>query len=245
LFGEPATLAQPRVVTLAGQPIAYTLKRSARRRRIVLSVDETGLTVHVPWHAVERQIGEVIAQSQAWIARQLAAWADKKPRRRAWAPGEQLDFLGRQLTLALIRREGVPLARLREDAVLEVGLPTAPEPQSVREIVVKWYRRHALPHLSERVTHFCARLDTPAPRVFLSDARTRWGSCNAEREIRLNWRLMQAAGHVLDYVVAHEVAHLKVLSHSSRFWRVVERIYPGYQSAKAELAAMSHHFMSL
>jgi predicted metal-dependent hydrolase len=238
-------LEQPRVATLAGEPIAYTLKRSARRRRIVLSVDETGLTVHVPWRTAERQIAEVIAQSQSWIARQLAAWATRKPRRRAWAHGEQLDFLGRQLSLALIQRAGVPLARLRDDAVLEVGLPAAPEPELVREIVVKWYRRHALPHLSERVTHFCARLDTPAPRVFLSDARTRWGSCNAQCEIRLNWRLMQAAAHVVDYVVAHEVAHLKVLSHSSRFWRVVERIYPDYQSAKAELAAMSHHFMSL
>jgi hypothetical protein len=115
----------------------------------------------------------------------------------------------------------------------------------VRDAVVKWYRRHALEHLSERVVHFSGRLGTPAPRVFLSDARTRWGSCNAEREIRLNWRLMQAAAHVIDYVVAHEVAHLKVLSHSSRFWRTVAQIYPGYEAAKAELNAMSHHFMAL
>jgi predicted metal-dependent hydrolase len=238
-------LAQPRVVALAGQQIAYTLKRSAKRRRIVLTVDETGLTVHVPWRTGERQITEVIDQSQSWIARQLAVWAQKKPRQRAWRHGEQLDFLGRQLSLALIERDGVPLARLLDSAVLEVGLPGPHHPERVREAVVKWYRRHALPHLSDRVTHFCARLDIPAPRVFLSDARTRWGSCNAQREIRLNWRLMQAAGHVVDYVVAHEVAHLKVLSHSSRFWRVVERLYPDYQAAKAELAAMSHHFMAL
>lgn len=230
---------------MSGEPVSYTLKRSAKRRRIVLTVDETGLTVHVPWRTSERQIAEVIEQSQAWIVRQLGVWAQKQPRRRAWAQGELLDFLGRQVSLALITRDGLPLTRLRDDAVLELSLPAPHEPQRVREAVVKWYRRHALPHLSERVLHFCARLDLPAPRVYLSDARTRWGSCNAQREVRLNWRLMQAAEPVLDYVVAHEVAHLKVLSHSTRFWRVVERLYPNYASARAELAAMSHHYMAL
>ena len=64
-------------------------------------------------------------------------------------------------------------------------------------------------------------------------------------KIRLNWRLLQAHRHVIDYVVAHEVAHLRVLSHSTRFWRLVERLYPDYESAKAELSAMSHHYMAL
>jgi hypothetical protein len=61
----------------------------------------------------------------------------------------------------------------------------------------------------------------------------------------LNWRLMQAAGDVIDYVVAHEVAHLKVMSHSTRFWRTVQRLCPDYEAAKAELSAMSLHFMAL
>jgi len=115
----------------------------------------------------------------------------------------------------------------------------------VREAVVQWYRRHAAPHFAERVQHFSARLEVTTPRVLLSSARTRWGSCNAAGEVRLNWRLMQAASPVIDYVVAHEVAHLKVLSHSTRFWRTVQRIYPDYEAAKAELAAMSQHFMAL
>ena len=119
------------------------------------------------------------------------------------------------------------------------------DPSRVREAVVQWYRRHANSHFSERVQHFCAKLDLPSPRVLLSSARTRWGSCNATREIRLNWRLLQAASHVIDYVVAHEVAHLQVLSHSVRFWRLVQRLYPDYEAAKAELNAMSRHYMAL
>ena len=110
---------------------------------------------------------------------------------------------------------------------------------------MQWYRRHAAVHFAQRVQYFSTRLAVAAPRVRLSNARTRWGSCNAAGEVRLNWRLMQAAGPVIDYVAAHEVAHLKVPSHSTRFWRTVERLYPDYEAAKAELAAMSQHLMAL
>ena len=110
---------------------------------------------------------------------------------------------------------------------------------------MKWYRRHAQTHFSERVGHFCTRLEIPTARVFLSSATTQWGSCTASGEIRLSWRLMQAHASVIDYVVAHEVAHLRVLSHSTRFWRLVQRLYPEYVSAKAELSAMSQHYMTL
>jgi predicted metal-dependent hydrolase len=246
LFNPPPdTLAEPRVTRLGEQDVAYTLKRSAKRRRIVLTVDERGLVVHVPWRTSEREVAEVIAQAQSWILRKLATWEDNKPRDRSWTHGELLDFLGRQLTLTLIERDGTTLTRLQDAGILEVALPAPHAPERVRDAVVRWYRRHAIVHFADRVQHFCARMQIAPPKVFLSSARTRWGSCNAEREIRLNWRLMQAARHVIDYVVAHEVAHLQVLSHSSRFWRVVQRLYPDYEGAKAELSAMSQHYMAL
>jgi len=245
LFEAPERLSEPRMLLLQGRPVEYTLKRSAKRRRIVFTVDEHGLAVHVPWRTSERKVAEAIAQAEAWIVRKLAEWADKKPPQRAWSSGAWLDFLGRQLRLELVERGGPVLSRLLESDVLQVALPAPHAAPRVRDAVVKWYRRHALVHFSDRIQHFCSLLEHPAPRVFLSNARTRWGSCSADGEIRLNWRLLQAHAHVIDYVVAHEVAHLRVLSHSTRFWRVVERLYPEYESAKAELTAMGHHYMAL
>jgi predicted metal-dependent hydrolase len=245
LFEPPERLAEPRTAMLQGRPVEYVLKRSAKRRRIVFTVEEHGLAVHVPWRTSERKVAEAIAQAEAWIVRKLAEWEDKKPLERAWGSGTWLDFLGRQLRLELVEHGGPVISRLREDEVLEVSLPAPHAPPRIREAVVKWYRRHALSHFSDRVHHFCGLLELPAPRLFLSNARTRWGSCSADGEIRLNWRLLQAHRHVIDYVVAHEVAHLRVLSHSTRFWRLVERLYPDYESAKAELSAMSHHYMAL
>jgi predicted metal-dependent hydrolase len=208
-------------------------------------VDERGLVVHVPWRASERHISEVIAQAQSWILRKLAEWERDRPRQRCWESGEALDFLGRQLTLRLQARAGPALAQLRDGNALELSLAAPHTPERVRDAVASWYRRHAGSHFAERAQHFCALLQVPPPRVLLSSARTRWGSCNAGGEIRLNWRLMQAAGHVIDYVVAHEVAHLKVMSHSTRFWRTVQRLCPDYEAARAELGAMSLHFMAL
>lgn len=244
LFQPPERLTEPRTVTLSGRLVSYVLKRSTKRRRVVLTVDENGLAVHVPWRTSERHVHQVLSQADAWILRKLAEWEGKKPRVRAWVSGELLDFLGRQLRLELSTRRGPALTRLGEGNVLEVSL-SSPEPRRVREAVVKWYRRHAQTHFAERVTHFCAQLEVSAARVCLSSATTQWGSCTASGEIRLSWRLMQAHSSVIDYVVAHEVAHLRVLSHSSRFWRVVQRLYPEYESAKAELSAMSQHYMTL
>lgn len=238
-------LAEPRTVRLGERDLPYLLKRSAKRRRAVLMVDERGLVVHVPWRASERHIGEVIAEAQSWILRKLAEWERKKPRQRSWACGERIDFLGRQLSLQLVSREGRAIAQLKDGHALELSLAPPHTPERVREAVVGWYRRHAGSHFAERVQHFCGKLEVPAPRVLLSSARTRWGSCNADGEIRLNWRLMQAGEHVIDYVVAHEVAHLKIMSHSTRFWRTVQRLYPDYEAARAELGAMSQHFMAL
>jgi predicted metal-dependent hydrolase len=232
-------------VRLGERELPYLLKRSAKRRRVVLTVDERGLVVHVPWRASERHIAQVIGEAQTWILRKVTEWERNKPATRSWAAGELIDFLGRQLRLRLVKRPGRTLAQLKDDSALELSLASPHAPEHVREAVVQWYQRHAAVHFADRVQHFCAKLEVAAPRVLLSSARTRWGSCNGAGEVRLNWRLMQAAGPVIDYVVAHEVAHLKVLSHSTRFWRTVQRIYPDYAAAKAELAAMSQHFMAL
>ena len=118
-------------------------------------------------------------------------------------------------------------------------------PRVVRSAVVTWYRRHARRHFPGRVIHYASTLGVDQPSVLVSDAATRWGSCNIKREVRLNWRLMQAAPHLIDYVVAHEVAHLLHLNHSARFWRGVEQLYPEYDQARAELSGVSGRYMGL
>lgn len=239
-------VAQPRRIELRGREVPFVLKRSHRRRRIAFLVDEQGLAVHAPWRASESVIDGAIRDAARWIVAKLDEWQARPHRRqRAWSDGEPLDFLGRTITLALEHDPALTLAELAGESVLKLRLPDPLDAARVRQAVVRWYRRHAERHFPSRVECFATMLGVQRPRVLLSDARTRWGSCSAGGEVRLNWRLMQAPCHLVDYVVAHEVAHLLHLNHSPRFWREVERIYPAWQNARAELAATSHHFMSL
>lgn len=245
LFDAPDRLVERREARLGQRRVTYVLKRSTKRRRMLLSVDEGGLTVSVPWRTSERSIAELLQTSEKWLLGKLDHYAARRRPERVWETGALLDFMGRQVELRVARREGRAVSQLKDGAFLLLGLAQPERADHVRELVIGWYRRIAGPHLRARTEHFAARLGEPSPRVMLSSALGRWGSCNAKREVRLNWRLMQAPVHVIDYVVAHEVAHLRVMSHSPRFWRVVEQLHPGYESARAELDAMGYHYMSL
>jgi len=203
------------------------------------------LTVSVPWRTSERYIARFLQDSASWVLRKLQTWESRRPIARAWRDGELVDYLGRQLRVALATEDGYSLAQLEDGDVLWLSLPAPHDPAKVRAGLVKWYRRQALHYFHTRVQHFSAKLAVQTPRVLLSSARSRWGSCNVKGEVRLSWRLVQAAPHVVDYVVAHELAHLKEMNHSARFWRIVERLCPDHISARAELDAMGQHLMAL
>jgi predicted metal-dependent hydrolase len=237
-------VSEPRTIRLGDRNIDFLLKRSPNRRRAVLTVDERGLTVSVPWRTSDRYIARFVEDSASWVLRKLDAWESRKPKVRLWQHGDLVDYLGRQLRLKLAVEQHA-LTQLLDADVLALSLPEPHDPETVRAALVKWYRRHAQTYFRARVEHYSAQLGIRQPRVFISSAHTRWGSCNANGEVRLNWRLIQAAPHIVDYVVAHELAHLREMNHSVRFWRVVERLCPHYVSARTELNAMGEHFMAL
>ncbi|MEK9940323.1 MAG: SprT family zinc-dependent metalloprotease, partial [Methylotenera sp.] len=105
--------------------------------------------------------------------------------------------------------------------------------------VLQWYKKQAVADFARRLEIFSAKLGVALPTQLISSARTRGGSCNSKREIRLNWRLLQAPPHLINYVICHELAHLKEMNHSARFWAVVASIYPDYKNAEKELKAWS------
>jgi predicted metal-dependent hydrolase len=237
---------EPRRVVLHGVQVSYVLSRSRKRRRIAFIVDEHGLSVRAPWSAPPSAIETALHATSRWILRKLDEWSRRTPAPRlAWRSGDSIDYLGQPVTLEVVEDRLLPITELATDRMLRVGVPPAATPKQVRGAVVTWYRRHARRHFPERVIHYATTLGVDYPRVLVSDASTRWGSCNARREVRLNWRLMQAAPHLIDYVVAHEVAHLLHLNHSARFWGVVERLYPDYDRARAELSGVSGRYMGL
>jgi hypothetical protein len=234
MFGRsPAKpTSSERRILLAGQEIAFTLRR-AKRRTLALKVDAAGLKVAVPVRTSITQIEGFIREHEAWILERLeSAQRLDKERRLHLAHGAPLPILGEDWLIHL--EPGGNRARWGERHVA-LGLKTGADPAPVLERALK---RRALEIFGERLAHYGSRLGRPLPALSLSSARTRWGSCSRLSGIRLNWRLIHLPLELVDYVVAHELAHLEEMNHSPRFWAVVATLYPDWKAARAELKAL-------
>jgi predicted metal-dependent hydrolase len=108
-------------------------------------------------------------------------------------------------------------------------------PRQIEKFVMTWYSQQAIACFKQRIDNHAQALSIPAPPFRLSRAKTRWGSCNSRGLISLNWRLIQLPPHLIDYVVAHELAHLIEMNHSQAFWKVVESVCPKYRVARRGL----------
>lgn len=221
-------------ITLGTETVEYRLIR-ARRRTIGMEVDLTGLSVRAPKWVTLSEIEAALQERAAWIVKALAEWRarrrDVMP--REWKSGAPILYRGRELALEVFPARRV---RIAPDLFhLTVLHPHAQDEALVAELVGKWLRDEAWTFVAPQVTTYAGRLTRSAPTVRLSNARSEWGSCNARGEIRLNWRLVQLPPLLAEYVVAHEVAHLVELNHSSRFWALVESLLPGHAALRREL----------
>jgi len=225
-------------LALEGTLVAYTIKRSLRRRAISILVDEDGVRVGAPWTATHNAIERLLRLHSAWVLKKLEEWQVRRGPTRRWADGESLMLLGTRFTLRLSPAGGRPQLCGEELCVsTQNDMPVARQ-------VHEWMHAQALQCFTERVEHYRRRLGIPhAPEVLLSSARTRWGSCHTSGRIHLNWRLIQMPAHLLDYVVAHEVAHLLEMNHSLRFWILVEALVPGYAACRKELRHEAHRYL--
>jgi predicted metal-dependent hydrolase len=231
-------------LALNGLLVSYTIKRSARRRAISILVDEDGLRVGAPWYATQNAIERLLRKHSEWVLRKLEEWNARRAVPRKWTDGEAIMLFGEPLKLRLVAPAECRTSSVRGAELL---MPlTGADSTSVAGAVEQWFREQALERFCERVEHFrlLARISM-SPEVRLSSARTRWGSCHIGGRIRLNWRLVQMPPRLIDYVVAHEVAHLIEMNHSQRFWRVVAGMVPDYASRRRELRREGQRYLAV
>ena len=229
-----------RSIALAGRRVDYRLVRRRGRRGVGLKVDGTGMTVAASLTTPLGSIEDMIGKNSQWVLKKLDEWAHRRIRPQCWETGERVHFMGESLTLMI--DEGATRSNVEQSmGHLFVRLAKA-HPAAIEKAALVWYKRQALPHLAQRAFFFSRLHGLTPPRVFLSSANSRWGSCNARREVRFSWRLIKARPALIDYVVCHELAHLRHMDHSPSFWQEVERMCPEYRVLKAELDASDHKF---
>lgn len=226
-----------RRLVLGEDAVEYVLVRRRGRRGVGLKVDESGLTVSAPSTMPVARIEALVRESESWVRRKVAEWSARRVPRVAWQDGSALPYLGEEVILRV--QPGARAAARHDAGELHVTVREAADPE-VRRVVVAWYKGRAREHLQERLAELASRAGLATPRFFLSSALSRWGSCNSRREIRLAWRLVKAPPALVDYVVCHELAHLRHMNHSAAFWAEVARQCPDYQRLRAALFATDH-----
>jgi predicted metal-dependent hydrolase len=219
----------------------YRLVRRRGRRGAALRVDGSGLTVSASLTMPLAAIESFVRDNERWILRKVAEWSARRVPPMAWSDGARLPWLGGalRLTLALASRSAV---RRLPGSLLVATRDGSPD--AIRRAVTAWYKREAREHFGARVEELARRAGIAAPRLLVSSAMTRWGSCNTRREVRIAWRLAKAPPELVDYVICHELAHLRHMNHSPAFWAEVERMCPDHRALRKRLFATDHLYRS-
>lgn len=237
------TGARWREVQTSTQTIGFVLLRS-RRKSIGLVINEDGLQVTAPGWVTLSQIDSVVIEKSRWILSKLSVRQARQAQLAMadthWQEGGNIPYLGKRIVLKLgdaphgHRFEGSAFAPQHGDALC-LALPGNAERSRVRDSAHTWLQLMATDWFDQRLTHFLKLSQLKIKRWRLSSAATRWGSCSSDGNIMLNWRLIHFEHDIIDYVIAHEIAHLREMNHSKNFWREVGRILPDFERARNAL----------
>jgi len=250
---QPGVWQHPRAnrrVQLAGCEVAYEFKRG-KRRTIGLSVSHEGLSVRAPRWTTVGEVDSLLHSKSDWVLDKLQRARERSLQlaqaRTVWADGAQFDWLGRRVLLRLdpthgFRQAGAVLdgAGVSEDGsvqalTLRLGLSVSASEAQIRDAAHAWLMREARRVFEERLAHFAPLVGVQWRVLRLSSAGTRWGSASADGTIRLNWRLVHLSLDMIDYVVVHELSHLRHMDHSPQFWDVVASVMPDHAERRRAL----------
>ncbi|HEX8986815.1 MAG TPA: SprT family zinc-dependent metalloprotease [Rhodocyclaceae bacterium] len=232
LFRLPPAVPQPkqRHVHIGARIVAYELNTG--RRRLSMTIDERGLRVGAPRLLPVSAIEEFVRSHGEWVLEKLDEYAVRHERRHiAIRDGAAFPLLGRE---GRVRVTSGGNRALWDGDLLVLA---AKRDADLDALARRGLQRRAMETFTERMAIAADVAGYGAPSLGLSSARSRWGSCSRQTGIRLNWRLIHLPVDLIDYVVAHELAHLVEMNHSKRFWVEVERLYPDWRAARSELKA--------
>ncbi|WP_026379338.1 M48 family metallopeptidase [Afifella pfennigii] len=215
------------LLAMAQEELPVRVRRSPRARRMILRLDgASGEPILTLPQAVPLAAGEAFLQRhRAWLERRMR----ERPEAIPFAAGEVIPLRGEGRRIVAMPGRGLPRAALQEDerVILVPG-----DPRHLARRLTDWLRREARRDLEAASHRYAERLGVRFGRLALRDTTSRWGSCSSRGTLSFSWRLILAPSPVLDYVAAHEVAHLKEMNHSQRFWRLVRELEPGCEEAR-------------
>jgi len=233
-------------LAIGDRQVHFTIKRSVRARNVRIEIrPETGLSVILPRGYSVEKVEELIRSKSRWIALHLE---DISPGSGQWLTrelqtGDTVPFLGESLKVVVLHHTGEPVNVQQDNRCLYINMGKSID--GTREQLNGWYKKQAHKILPPMVNKFCARMNVTYNRLYILGQNTRWGSCSHKKNISLNWKLLKMPQRVIEYVIIHELAHLKEMNHTPRFWEVVAMYCQDWRECRAFLKKFPEGKVSL
>jgi predicted metal-dependent hydrolase len=218
-------------VRLQGEPVTYTVRRSARAKHMRITISaHSGIVVTLPAR-MQRYVNpdEFLREKQEWVLRHLERVRQEAPRAEL-GDGSRIHFRGREFTVRIVDR-GIPapVCRIAGHELLVI-LPTGFD-GDLKEVIKEWMRREATEVIGRETGELAEVIGVRYTRVIIRDQKTKWGSCSRKGNLSFNWRLILFPDEILRYVIIHELCHLRHFNHSERFWGMVEEYDPRFRDS--------------
>jgi len=242
MSSRPGPIWRASKITLQTWEISYHLKRTRRRRSIALRVEPSGaVTVLAPRFALSHFVERFVQSQAGWIKKKLIDIEElrKKHPPKEFVSGEMFSVWGQEYPLHVVSDAAAVSSRCEwVDGRLQIRLKESDGLQArgaVKDLLCEWYARQTEGQLKESVPALASAMGVSARQVKVAEQRKRWGSCSRTGNLRFNWRLSMMPRPILDYVIIHELAHIKAHNHSKAFWDIVRLALPDFKERRTWL----------
>lgn len=220
---------------ISGNGYVAEVIRTPRIKSARLQVEDGVVSIAVPKALETERIEQLLKDKHRWIKEKLYLHQQQQPApKREMLSGEAFPYLGRNYRLKITTGKLQPVKLLH--GRLQVVVPKAMRHEHIiRDMLTHWYRLQAEIRFKEKVKRYASVVGVEPTDVSVKTFKSRWGSCNVKGEVQFHWKVIMAPNRIVDYVVVHELCHLKHHDHSPAFWKSVERIVPDYLECKAWL----------
>jgi predicted metal-dependent hydrolase len=215
----------------------YQLARSTRRKTLSIIIRRGKVKVMAPIFLSEQVITEFVTEKSSWVLQKLRiqqSWTQQaQVAKKQFVEGESFLFLGNRYSLKICPASKSAIELINNDIFVSLSNRVKPANKAVfiEKLLQDWYKQQIDDYLTDRIAHYARLMAVTPSSINIRFYKSRWGSCSAKGRLSFNYLLMMAPDWVIDYVIVHELSHLRHLNHSAHFWAVVSRHYPGYQSA--------------
>jgi predicted metal-dependent hydrolase len=217
------------------------LRSKERKKTMTLLINREGrVVIRAPLRTPDSEIDHFFHSRRAWIAKKLTGSEMREEiavRPREFIPGEEFHYLGDAYPLEVSDLNGSRKALILSHGKFVLARDKLPQ---AKEVFVKWYRQMAREVIEERVRFWSSRFDLVPAGITITSSWQRYGSCSAKNNLSFSWRLLMAPYQVIDYIIVHELAHIKEKNHSKKFWNYLRSLLPGYEAQKRWLRENSH-----